>query len=260
MNSDDVLSERMVVERPGKSAWPAILDLAQGVSGLLLAVFVAIHLLLEGSILISLDAMYRVTKAFEGVYFFGEPYPVIVSLAALLVFAVFVLHAALAMRKFPASYRQYHAFHVHRRRIGHTDTRLWMVQVHTGFLLFFVASAHLLFMIVNPDAIGPYASADRVWSGMWTVYLLMLVAVVAHAGIGVYRLAVKWNWFWTPDGVGPSRGALLKATYAAILGFLVLGLLVLFAYMQIGYEHRGQAGERYVPLAVSSALQGQGRS
>jgi fumarate reductase subunit C len=250
MKSDELVSPGMVPAADRKSAWPARLDLAQGVSGLFLALFVAFHLLLESSILISLDAMYRVTKTFEGLYLFDQPHPIIVSVMALGVFAVFVLHATLALRKFPNGYRQYQAFKRHRRRLRHTETGLWMVQVHTGFALFFLGSAHLLFMLVNPSAIGPYASADRVWGGMWPLYLLLLIAVVAHAGIGIFRLAVKWNGFWKPDGAGPSRSAWLHVTHGVIGGFLLLGLVVLGAYMKVGYEHRELAGERYIPLAT----------
>lgn len=250
MEPDDVISPETLLASRGKSAWPAILDLAQGISGLVLALFVVVHLVLESSILISLDAMYTVTKVFEGLYLLDEPQPFIVSVLALGVFAVFVVHAALALRKFPAGYRQYHAFKLHRRRLRHTETGLWMVQVHTGFALFFLGSLHLLYMAVNPSEIGPYASADRVWGGMWPVYLLLLIAVVAHGGIGVFRLAVKWNGFWEPNGAGPSRRALLRVTHGVMGGLLLLGLVALGAYMKLGYDHRALEGERYVPLAT----------
>ena len=49
----------------------------------------------------------------------------------------------------------------------HEDTTLWWVQVVTGFALFFFASAHLYQMLMHPGDIGPYESADRVYSGRW---------------------------------------------------------------------------------------------
>ena len=55
---------------------------------------------------------------------------------------------------------------------------------------------------------------------------------------------------WTPDGAGPSRSAWLHVTHGVIGGFLLLGLVVLGAYMKVGYEHRELAGERYIPLAT----------
>ena len=71
----------------------------------------------------------------------------------------------------------------------HRDTTLWYVQVVTGFAMFFLASAHLLVVFLQPDNIGPYASSDRIWSGrFWILYALLLVCVHLHAGIGIYRL------------------------------------------------------------------------
>ncbi|RLA74083.1 MAG: succinate dehydrogenase/fumarate reductase cytochrome b subunit, partial [Epsilonproteobacteria bacterium] len=50
---------------------PARLDFLQSFTGLILALFIAGHLLFEASILISDEMMYRVTIMFEGYYFFG---------------------------------------------------------------------------------------------------------------------------------------------------------------------------------------------
>jgi hypothetical protein len=41
---------------------------------------------------------------------------------------------------------------------------LWWLQVVTGFLLFFLGPPHLYQMLMHPGGIGPYGSADRVWS------------------------------------------------------------------------------------------------
>ena len=177
-----------------KSRLPALLDLGQSLSGLLLALFMWGHLVFVSSILIGEDAMYAVTRMFEGYYLFGRSYPWLVSLAVFAVICLFVLHAGLAMRKFPASYRQYRDLRAHQSALRHGDTRLWLVQVYTGFAMFFLGSAHLFSMLVKPDQIGPYASADRVWGGMWPIDLLLLLAVALHGGIGLYRLALKWGW------------------------------------------------------------------
>lgn len=251
MKSDDLLLAGRVLGKFGrKSHWPASLDVAQSVSGLVLAVFMWAHMLFVSSILISKDAMYTVTKAFEGLYLFGEASPWVVSLAVAIVFVVFVLHAALAMRKFPSGYRQLKTFMAHQRRLRHGDTRLWFVQVYTGFALLFLGSAHLVFMLTNPDQIGPHASADRVWGGMWPIYLLLLFAVELHAGIGLYRLAVKWNWFQTERGDGVSRHTLRRVMWGIIGVLLSLGLLTLAVEMHNGYRHRTHSGERYQPVAA----------
>jgi fumarate reductase subunit C len=89
------------------SRWPARLDLMQSLSGLTLGVFMWVHMFFVSSILLGRDAMWTVARFFEGYYFFGRPLPWLVSMVVATVFALFIVHAALALRKFPASYRQY---------------------------------------------------------------------------------------------------------------------------------------------------------
>ena len=92
------------------------------------------------------------------------------------------------------------------RMMRHEDTTLWFWQVFTGFALFFLASVHLYIMLTRPDRIGPYESADRVWSEhLWPLYILLLLAVELHGGIGLYRLAVKWGWFAGTDANATRR-------------------------------------------------------
>ena len=55
------------------------------------------------------------------------------------------------------------------------------------------------------------------------------------------------------------RKRLSIAKWLLTVFFLVLGLLTLAAYMEVGYEHQDRAGERYQPAAYSqlnSASQG----
>jgi fumarate reductase subunit C len=240
-----------LTDRPKKSRWPARMDLAQSLSGLVLGLFMWGHMFFVSTILISNDAMWTVTKFFEGYFILGTAYPLIVSFVVAGVTALIVVHAFLAMRKFPSSYRQYRMFIGHRRLLSHEDTTLWWVQVITGFMLFFLATVHLYQMMMHPGDIGPYGSADRVWSGgWWPLYLVMLFAVELHGGVGLYRLAVKWGWF---EGKDPnaSRKRLKVLKWALTVFFLVLGLATLAAYMKIGHEHRNHVGERYEPAWVA---------
>ena len=88
----------------------------------------------------------------------------------------------------------------------HEDTTLWWWQVVTGFAMFFLASVHLYQMLMHPGLIGPFESADRVWSGRWwPLYLVLLFCVELHGGIGLYRLAVKWGWFAGKDANATRR-------------------------------------------------------
>jgi len=232
---------------------PARLDFMQSATGFILAMFIAVHLLLEASIIISKEAMLAVSRFFEGYYFFGESYPGIISFLAGFIFVIFILHALIAMRKFPASYRQYHLFKQHMLGFQHRDTTLWFYQAISGFVMFFLASVHLYMMLSNPAKIGPYASADRVYSEwLWPLYLLLLFAVVIHAAIGIYRLILKWGFFNSDKNHQQSRqfrGRMKKILLAAIIIYLSVGVLSLAMYMNIGYEYQYKAGQRYQAAA-----------
>lgn len=249
---------RLLGERVRKSRWPARLDLAQSLTGLALGLFMWVHLLLVASILLGEDAMWQVTLLLEADFLTKEPggLPVLVSLAVAGVGALFVLHAALAIRKFPNSWKQYVTFRSHVKMMKHRDTTLWLTQVVTAFVMFFLGSVHLWVMFTNPDNIGPYASADRFWTGqMWPLYLVLLFAVELHGAVGLYRLAVKWGVF---DGKDPrvTRRRLSMLKTALTVFFLALGLATWAAYLKIGIDHADRAGERY---AVAHADEAGGR-
>jgi fumarate reductase subunit C len=159
----------------------------------------------------------------------------------------------LAVRKFPIDYGQYRAFRDHAGTMKHADTTLWWWQVVTGFAMFFLASIHLHAMLTRPERIGPFESADRVWSDhYWPLYLVLLLAVELHGGIGLYRLAVKWGWFAGGDA-NATRKRLKRLKWAITGVLLALGLVTLAAYMRIGSEHADRYGERYVPAHLKSA-------
>jgi len=230
---------------------PARLDLLQSASGLLLGLFMWGHMLFVSSILISKDAMWTISRFFEGYFVLGHSLPWLVSVIVAIVFALFATHAALALRKFPASYAAHRTFRTHLRSLRHEDTTLWYWQVVTGFALFFLASLHLGTMLLRPDRIGPYESADRVWSdSMWPLYLLMLFAVEIHGGVGLYRLALKWGLLAGRDPAA-SRRRLRWAKWSLTAFFLVLGLASLAAYARIGMQHAPHYGEHYVPTSLA---------
>ena len=234
-----------------KSRLPAKLDFIQSFTGGFLALFMWAHMLLVSSILISKDFMYTVTKLLEGSFIFEGGNPLLVSLVAIVIFVVFIVHAALGMRKLPGNFKQFQVIRAHARNMGHDDTKLWFTQAFTGFAMFFLGSVHLYVIMTHSDKIGPLASSDRVWSEyMWPLYILLLLAVEFHGTIGLYRLCVKWGWF---DGQNPkeTRKALKKVKWALTVFFLVLGFASLAAYMKIGMENakNGTVGQKYVPTA-----------
>lgn len=247
-----------LADAPRKSRWPARLDWTQSVSGLLVALFMWGHMFFVSSILVSEHAMWTITKMFEGYFFFGRAYPGIVSVIVAGVTALIVLHAALAVRKFPINWRQYKLFRGHMKMMQHEDTTLWFWQVFTGFALFFLATIHLYVMLTRPHLIGPFESSDRVWTDRyWPLYILLLLAVEFHGGIGLYRLAVKWQWF---AGANPdvTRKRLKVLKWALTVFFLVLGIATLAAYIKIGIAHAPNYGQPYVPSTVTVTPGGGG--
>jgi fumarate reductase subunit C len=215
----------------------------------------SVHMFFVSSILLGRDTMWTVARFFEGYFVFGKPLYWLVSGLVATIFALFICHAALALRKFPISYRQYRTFRTHMSEMKHEDTTLWYWQVVTGFALFFMASVHLYIMMTRPDRIGPFESADRVWSELlWPLYLVMLFAVEFHAGVGLYRLALKWGWFENGDP-NATRKRLRTLKWALTAFFLVLGVATLAAYIKIGIEHAPQYGQHYVPTWLQSGVQ-----
>lgn len=251
-NSNEFFAAESSTRAGKKSRMPAKLDFLQSFSGFLLAIFMWGHMFFVSTILLGKDAMYTVTKFFEGMYFFDKPYPIIVTIAVAVVFALFILHAFLAVRKLPIDYQQYKTYRSHMYMLKHSDTNLWFIQAYTGFAMFFLGSVHLYIIMTNPEKIGPYASADRIVSEwMWPLYILLLLAVELHGSIGLYRLAVKWGWFEGRDAKA-SRKRLKRGKVLVTYFFLALGVLSLAAYIKIGLEHRDQYGELYVPAGAQN--------
>lgn len=217
---------------------PARLDLAQSVSGLILAVFMWAHLMLVSSILISKDAMNFVARMLEASFLTsdGHGYPILVSLVGVVISILFVMHAALAMRKLPANWKQLTVYREHMAMMQHGDTTAWWKQAASGFALFFLASVHLYVITTNAADIGADASSNRVYGWMGPLYLFLLFAVEVHAAIGAYRLAVKWGVF---DGKDPrgNRKRLQLVKNVMTVFFLALGFASLAAYYKIGYDN-----------------------
>ena len=240
-----------------KSRMPARLDRWQSWSGLILGLFIVGHMFFTSSILLGQKAMYLESKLFEGSFFLKTPQPILVSISAMIILILFIVHSALAMRKFPYKWKEYKVLKTHAFSLRHTDTILWMVQALTGFVMFFLGSAHLWMMISIPDKIGPYASADRIYSDhVGWLYTLLMAAVLLHTVVGLYRLSVKWG-----IGVGshPREGRRRnkKIMWAALAFFAIMGYSALATYWVSGYQHRNHYGERYHPqTTILPAKQG----
>jgi fumarate reductase subunit C len=231
-----------------KSRIPARLDFAQSATGLILGLFISMHILLEGSIILGKDSYAFVAKNMELAFLSdnGHGFPITVFFAALIMFTLFITHALLGIRKFPISWKQHRIIRDQMQMMKHQDTNLWYVQALTGFIMFFVAPVHLYIMLSNPGTIDPYLSADRIVSGnMWFLYLTLLICVVFHAAIGLYRLCMKWGWFAGKDA-RKSRLTIQTFRNRLTIFYLSVGILALLVFVVIGIRHKDKVGERYI--------------
>ncbi|KFZ37781.1 fumarate reductase [Shewanella mangrovi] len=216
---------------PQSYQWSAMADRLQSASGVLLGLFLLLHLHFESSILFGKAAFYRVAQILEGGIFThsGHGIALITQLFSLFMLVVLMVHAATALRRFPVQLGQWRALRNHLHLINHQDSKLWFWQMLTGFMLFFLASMHLVTMITAPE-IGPHLSAARVYHDhAWLLYAILLPAVVIHAMIGLYRVAVKW-------GITTQRAGLRKIAKILIVYLLCLGVASLVTYLFIGSD------------------------
>lgn len=189
-----------------------------GLTGAFLAVFIWGHLIAESSILFGRKAYDIVAHFLEVTLPLAQPLIFIVTI-------VFFIHFIWASRKIPGKLRE-------RKRMlelglnikgakkkwrqdpgspqlrSHFETSLWIWQVRTGMIVLATGAFHLFLVAWNlfsdmgivgqEPGFTSAVSTSRVESGLWILYAVLMIAVVAHMAIGVYRLLVKWfadTWF-----------------------------------------------------------------
>lgn len=176
-----------------KSRMPAKLDRWQSLTGLFLALFMACHMIFTSTILLGPEAFDWVIGKAEMDFWFEGGLPWITSLVTLGVLVLFLAHGFLAMRKLPANYLQLTQFLSHRQLLSHTGTTLWWLQCLSGLALLVLGGAHLLMILTSKETLSATTAAYRfVHGGLGSFYLLLLLMSTLHAGIGAYRLILKW--------------------------------------------------------------------
>ncbi len=215
-------------------------ELVSGLSGVALALFMWGHMVLVGSILTGARGFDWIAKTLED-YFIAQPTVVVI-------FVLFLIHAAMASRKIPAQLRERRRMLALARELRHPnlvelpgaahDSRLephlesllWIWQVRTGMVILVLGSFHVLLLaldVMTPmfgarvgiEAVSTFA---RVQGGLWPLYAVLLLCVEFHASVGLYRFTVKW-------GVGRrlSRQVLHRVEQVLLVFFLGVGALAL---------------------------------
>jgi fumarate reductase subunit C len=196
----------------------AILDVLEAGSGLALALFLWLHMLFVATIFFG-------TETFDGIAHMLDEYYLSYGGIPLLI-AVFFLHFLLAARKIPFAWREQRVLWKHAGLLAHKDTWTWVFQAVSGMALLILASVHF-WVVLTAWPIEASLSVFRVGrTSQFIFYLVLLFLGELHAGVGLYRLAVKWGW--------PSRkrANLLLEIVSAV--FLVLGLWALLMFRRLG--------------------------
>lgn len=222
----DLKLHEEAVSHPGKkrqsykSARKALVDeWVSGITGALLALFIWAHLLFESTILLGKGAYDAMANFLEHTIYVAQPAVFIISI-------VFFVHFVWASRKIPGKLRerkQMMALGVSINKASgrwrqdprseirlrpHFETSLWIWQVRTGMIVLATGAFHLFLVAWNifsdmgvegqPAGLSADVSTGRVESGLWILYTVLMISVVAHTAIGTYRLLVKWfadTWF-----------------------------------------------------------------
>lgn len=225
-------------------------ELIGGISGLLLAAFIFGHLIFEATMLFGRD-LYDVVA-----YYMEHPLPI----AQISVFAVgvlFFIHFVYASRKIPPKLyerkkmmelglsikkakKRWNQPASDIRLRNHRETSLWIWQVRTGMIVLACGAFHIFLVTWNVFTTMGYADSSgltariansRVESGLWILYLVLGVSVVAHMSIGLYRLSVKWisdTWlnrtrsYWLCQTIFWFYFIVCVAGVAALAGRLIL--------------------------------------
>ncbi len=210
-----------IINRGKLSGW---LDISQSVSGVVLAIFLWTHLILVSSILLGAEAMTWVAKTMELSFLTadGHGYPWVVTIIAVIIAVIALVHVLVAAHKMPLNLRQQKALKQQLNVVNHGDTRLWVWQAATGVVIFLLLPVHL--WLIGPAPI----SHKWIWQqGVWLLYLPLLLCVELHAAIGVYRVAVKWGAARDLN----SRSRLKKIKSIISVVFILVGIASLLAFL-----------------------------
>ena len=213
----------------GEATRQLIYEVLSGGSGLLLALFMWGHMVLVGSILTGERGFNWLAGMLEDTYI-AQP-------TVLFIFTAFLVHAVLAGRKIPAQLAQRRQLVKLGRDLKassgfdpHVESLLWIWQVRTGMIILVIGSFHLILLSMDTltplfgdrSGIEAITSMARVRAGLWLPYSILLVCVEFHAGVGLYRLAIKWG-----AGMLLTRKTLRVLEHLLLWFFLGLGVVVL---------------------------------
>lgn len=194
-----------------KSPLPGRMDFAQALTGVLLALFTLMHLLLVSSVLISPSLMNGLGWILEETY--------LAQIGAPLILLLMVAHFVIAARKMPFQVGTLSVFYRHAKEMRHGDTWLWLAQVVTAIVVLVMVSIHIWIILMNLP-ITAETTALREQNGWTPFYVVLLACVGVHLGIGLFRVGVKYGYI-----TDATRALWARRTWYLIGGYIGLGLI-----------------------------------
>ncbi|MBQ9537297.1 MAG: succinate dehydrogenase/fumarate reductase transmembrane subunit [Desulfovibrionaceae bacterium] len=189
------------------------LDFWQAASGACLALFVLVHLILEGSVVLSPTITDGIGWFLEATY--------AAQIAAPCIVALILFHFWIAARKFPLRSGELGIFIDHAKALKDPDTWLWLVQVVTAVVILAGAFFHV-YTVMTDMPITVQGASQRLHNGWLLFHAVFLPSVILHTGIGIWRLAVKYGFC-----VKAQRDKWRKCIYIGMGCYLLLGVLAL---------------------------------
>lgn len=201
--------------RPSRLA--TVMEVLTSLSGLGLAGFMVMHMVLLSSVLLGLKTMNTLANFLEANY--------LLQIGAVILILLGLTHIALTLRKAPITFRQQVALVRQISWLRHTDTWTWAFQVASGLALLVLGTIHL--WVILPDLpIQAAKSGGRVFGAYLWFYIPFVLIVEGHASIGLYRIAVKWGLVsrhWTHVGLNVWTVIVLVVGFAILATFYMIG-------------------------------------
>ncbi|SHN48606.1 hypothetical protein [Desulfovibrio litoralis] len=200
----------------GKTTLPGRLDVMQALSGVVLAVFTIIHLILTSTVIISPRLMGGIGWILEELYLAQVFGPIILLLV--------IFHFILAARKMPFLTGGLKVYWEHAKSMRHQYTWEWFAQVISAIIVLVFSIIHMS-EILSTLPITVEKSALREQHGWTPFYIVLLTAVGIHLSLGLFRVCVKYGYI-----TAENRAVWQKRIYILLAAYIGLGLLTIIRF------------------------------
>ncbi|MFH1675378.1 MAG: hypothetical protein ABIC40_00030 [bacterium] len=168
-----------------KYSWAVWLWTIQALTGLALVLYIVIHTIDNGAILISpknYEDMLHLWHSMPGWFY---------VLMVLGLTAVFIVHMLNGIRIASNPYKQIDISSKHAWMLKHPGTYFWLIQVLTGSIVAIFAVWHLIVQHGSVSTMTSAQSAIRITPTIFLLYTIFLAAVMYHAFNGCRSVLIK---------------------------------------------------------------------